>query len=60
MPEHRAICAPRRVICGSRCSTLRSLDTEPGKSFMPSVNGILSDADLNDLIAYLASRKGAQ
>jgi cytochrome c oxidase cbb3-type subunit III len=40
--------------------SLRSLDAEPGMSFMPSVNGVLLDAELTDLIAYLASLKGAQ
>ena len=38
---------------------LRSLEKEPGKSFMPSQSS-LSDADLNNLAAYLASLKGAQ
>jgi cytochrome c oxidase cbb3-type subunit III len=39
--------------------SLRSLDKEPGKSFMPSFKGTLSDAQLDDLVAYLASLKGA-
>jgi putative heme-binding domain-containing protein len=38
---------------------LQSLEKEPGKSFMPSQNS-LSDVDLNNLAAYLASLKGAQ
>ncbi|HXW61030.1 MAG TPA: c-type cytochrome [Candidatus Acidoferrales bacterium] len=32
----------------------------PGKSFMPSFQGKLSDAELNDLVAYLASLGGGQ
>jgi putative heme-binding domain-containing protein len=39
---------------------LRTLDKEPGKSLMPSYKGKLSDDQLNDLVAYLASLKGAQ
>lgn len=38
-------------------STLKSIKTEPGKSFMPSFAN-LSAADLDDLVAYLASLKG--
>jgi cytochrome c oxidase cbb3-type subunit III len=38
---------------------LRTLDKEPGKSVMPSYKGKLSDDQLNDLVAYLASLKGA-
>jgi cytochrome c oxidase cbb3-type subunit III len=38
--------------------SLRSLEKEPGKSFMPSYKGTLSDAQLDDLVAYLASLKG--
>jgi cytochrome c oxidase cbb3-type subunit 3 len=37
---------------------LNSLEKEPGKSFMPSQSS-LSDADLNNLAAYLASLKAA-
>jgi putative heme-binding domain-containing protein len=43
-----------------RKSDLKSLDKEPGKSFMPSFKGALSDAELDDLVAYLASLKGAK
>jgi len=43
-----------------RKDQLRVLDKEPGKSTMPSMKGRLSDAQLNDLVAYLASLKGAQ
>jgi putative heme-binding domain-containing protein len=43
-----------------RKADLRALDKEPGKSVMPSVRGKLSDGQLNDLVAYLASLKGAQ
>ena len=39
---------------------LKSLDQEPGKSLMPSYKGILSQAQLNDLVAYLSNLKGAQ
>jgi putative heme-binding domain-containing protein len=39
---------------------LRSLEKEPGKSLMPSFKGTLSDADMDNLVAYLASLKGAQ
>jgi cytochrome c oxidase cbb3-type subunit III len=38
---------------------LRSLEKEPGKSFMPSLKGTLSQAQLDDVVAYLASLKGA-
>jgi cytochrome c oxidase cbb3-type subunit III len=40
-------------------SELKSIKTEPGKSFMPSFSN-LSATDLDDLVAYLASLKGAQ
>ena len=43
-----------------RKSELRVLDKEPGRSTMPSVKGKLSDTQVNDLVAYLASLKGAQ
>lgn len=36
---------------------LKSLEQEPGKSFMPSYGGKLSASQLDDLIAYLASLK---
>jgi len=39
---------------------LRSLEKEPGKSFMPSFKDTLSATQLNDLVAYLASLKGEQ
>lgn len=38
-------------------SDLKSIETQPGKSFMPSFSN-LSAGDLNDLVAYLASLKG--
>ncbi|MGH9736996.1 MAG: c-type cytochrome [Candidatus Acidiferrales bacterium] len=41
-------------------SDLRELKEEPGKSLMPSYKGKLSDAQANDLVAYLASLKEAQ
>jgi putative heme-binding domain-containing protein len=40
-------------------SDLRELQKEPGKSVMPSYKGKLSEAQVNDLVAYLASLKGA-
>ncbi|HEX4002848.1 MAG TPA: c-type cytochrome [Candidatus Acidoferrales bacterium] len=43
-----------------RKADLRTLDREPGKSVMPSVKGKLTDEQVNDLVAYLASLKGAQ
>ena len=43
-----------------RKADLRKLDKEPGKSVMPSVKGKLSDAQVNDLVAYLASLKEAK
>jgi putative heme-binding domain-containing protein len=42
-----------------RKEQLRELDKEPGKSTMPSMKGKLSDTQVNDLVAYLASLKGA-
>jgi cytochrome c oxidase cbb3-type subunit III len=39
---------------------LRSLEKEPGKSLMPSFKGTLSDAQLDDLVAYLTTLKGTQ
>jgi cytochrome c oxidase cbb3-type subunit III len=39
---------------------LRSLEKEPGKSFMPSFQNTLSEAQLEDLVAYLMTLKGAQ
>ena len=39
---------------------LRELKKEPGKSVMPSYQGKLSDAQVNHLVAYLASLKGAE
>ena len=41
-----------------RKEQLRELEKEPGKSTMPSMKGKLSDTQLNDLVAYLASLKG--
>ena len=38
---------------------LRSLEKEPGKSFMPSFKGTLSLTQLDDVVAYLVSLKGA-
>jgi cytochrome c oxidase cbb3-type subunit III len=40
-------------------SDLKTLETEPGKSLMPSFSN-LSASDLDDLVAYLASLKGAE
>jgi cytochrome c oxidase cbb3-type subunit III len=39
---------------------LRSLEKEPGKSFMPSFKDTLSSEQLDDLVAYLLTLKGAQ
>jgi putative heme-binding domain-containing protein len=39
---------------------LRELKKEPGKSVMSSFKDKLSEAQVNDLVAYLASLKGAQ
>jgi len=39
---------------------LRSLEQLPGKSLMPSFKNSLSPAQMNDLVAYLMSLKGAQ
>jgi putative heme-binding domain-containing protein len=43
-----------------RKAELRELKKEPGKSLMPSFKDKLSAAQLDDLVAYLASLKGAQ
>jgi putative heme-binding domain-containing protein len=43
-----------------RKADLRELEKEPGKSVMPSVKGKVTDEQVNDLVAYLASLKGAQ
>jgi cytochrome c551 len=39
---------------------LREFKKEPGKSVMPSFKDKLSDTQINDLVAYLASLKGDQ
>lgn len=39
---------------------LKSLDQEPGKSFMPSFKGTLSETELDDLVAYLSSLRGQE
>jgi len=39
---------------------LRSLEKEPGKSFMPSFKDTLSESQLDDLVAYLVTLKGPQ
>jgi len=41
-------------------SDLREFKKEPGKSVMPSFKDTLSGAQIDDLVAYLASLKGAQ
>jgi len=43
-----------------RKADLRELDKEPGKSTMPSIKEKLSDRQVNDLVAYLSSLKGAR
>lgn len=45
---------------GFRKPDLRSLEKEPGKSFMPSFKDTLSAAQLDDLVAYLSSLKSAE
>jgi cytochrome c oxidase cbb3-type subunit III len=39
---------------------VKQIEPVPGKSFMPSYKGKLTDEQLNDLVAYLASLGGAQ
>ena len=39
---------------------LLRLDREPGATLMPSYASVLSARELDDLVAYLASRRGAQ
>jgi putative heme-binding domain-containing protein len=43
-----------------RKDELRRLDKDWGKSPMPSYRGMLSDAEIQDVVAYLASLEGAQ
>jgi cytochrome c oxidase cbb3-type subunit III len=43
-----------------RKDELRDLQKDWGKSPMPSYRGVLSDAELQDLVAYLASLQGSQ
>ena len=43
-----------------RKGDLKSLDNLPGKSLMPSYKGSLSETELDDLVGYLASLRGAQ
>jgi len=45
---------------GFRKPDLRSLEKEPGKSFMPSFKETLSAPQLDDLVAYLMILKSAQ
>jgi hypothetical protein len=40
-------------------SKLKTIEPQPGKSVMPSYNN-LSATDLDNLVAYLSSLKGAQ
>jgi cytochrome c oxidase cbb3-type subunit 3 len=40
--------------------TAKNIEELPGKSFMPSYKGKLTDAQLNDLVAYLASLEVAR
>jgi putative heme-binding domain-containing protein len=42
-----------------RKDQLRELQKEPGKSTMPSMKGKLTNTEMNDLVAYLASLKAA-
>jgi hypothetical protein len=43
-----------------RKADLQTLNKEIGKSLMPSYSGRVSGADLDDLIAYLASLGGSK
>jgi len=43
-----------------RKADLQTLEKEMGKSLMPDYNARISGADLDDLVAYLSSRGGAQ
>jgi putative heme-binding domain-containing protein len=43
-----------------RKADLKELEKQPGKSVMPSFKDKLSPAQVDDLVAYLASLKGAQ
>lgn len=43
-----------------RKTDLQVLDKEIGKSMMPSYSGKVSDSELDDLIAYLSSQRGAK
>lgn len=45
---------------GLRKPDLRSLEKEPGKSFMPSFKDTLSAGQMDDLVAYLMTLKGAR
>lgn len=40
-----------------RKSNLKSIQKEFGKSFMPSLKGVLSNLEIDDLVAYLSSLK---
>ena len=40
--------------------SLKSLEPEPGKTFMPSYKDKLTPAQINDLVAYLSSLGEAQ
>ena len=43
-----------------RKTELELIEKQAGKSLMPSFGNRLSGSDLNDLIAYLSSLRGAQ
>jgi len=43
-----------------RKSDTKEIEKEFGKSLMPSYRGRLSDAETEDLVAYLASLRGAK
>jgi putative heme-binding domain-containing protein len=45
---------------GFRKPDLLKLEKEPGKSFMPSFKGTLTDGQMDDLIAYLSTLKATQ
>jgi hypothetical protein len=51
---------PAGKLVSLRKSDLASLDKRFGESLMPSYQGILTPAELDDLVAYLASLRGAR
>ena len=56
LPRVGAIIVPQS---GHRKDQLRELHKDWGKSPMPSYRGVLSDQEMQDVIAYLISLQGA-